>query len=176
MSYTLVVVESPAKAKTIGRYLGDDYKIIASVGHIRDLPSGTLGVDVNNNFKPRYITMRGKTKVIKDLREAAKDADKVLIATDPDREGEAIAWHVADVLKIPKDELNRISFNEITQKAVNEAVEKPRKIDMDLFNAQQARRILDRLVGYELSPLLWDKVRRGPIRWSSPIGCHKTLG
>lgn len=161
MSYTLVVVESPAKAKTIERYLGKDYKIVASVGHIRDLPSGTLGVDVDNDFKPRYITMRGKTQVIKDLRKAAKDAESVLIATDPDREGEAIAWHVADVLKIPKNELNRISFNEITAKAVNEAVEKPRAIDMDLFDAQQARRILDRLVGYELSPLLWDKVRRG---------------
>ncbi len=161
MGSTLVIVESPAKGKTIGRYLGSDYRIAASVGHIRDLPSSTMGVDIENDFKPRYINMKGKDKVIRELKERAKHADHVLIATDPDREGEAIAWHIANVLKIDPSTPCRVSFNEITKKAVQEAVQKPRPIDMDLVNAQQARRILDRLVGYSLSPLLWKKVRTG---------------
>ena len=161
MGKKLVIVESPAKAKTIGRYLGDDYRITASVGHIRDLPSGSLGVDVNNNFAPRYINMKGKDKVIRELKEYAAEADSVLIATDPDREGEAIAWHIATLLKVDPADKARISFNEITEKAVQDAVIEPRSIDMDLVNAQQARRILDRLVGYELSPLLWKKIRKG---------------
>jgi len=161
MGKKLVIVESPAKAKTIGRYLGKDYVITASKGHIRDLPSATLGVDVNKDFKPVYITMRGKQDVIKQLKELASDSDFVYIATDPDREGEAIAWHIAQALKIDPQSHCRITFNEITKKAVKEAVESPREVDMDLVNAQQARRVLDRLVGYELSPLLWDKIQKG---------------
>ena len=161
MSKNLVIVESPAKAKTIGRYLGKDYKITASVGHIRDLPSSTMGVDVKHDFKPTYINMRGKEKVIRELKELAANADKVYIATDPDREGEAIAWHIAKVLNIDLEDDCRISFNEITEKAICNAILSPRKIDIDLVNAQQARRVLDRLVGYELSPLLWSKVRKG---------------
>lgn len=161
MGKKLVIVESPAKAKTIGRYLGKDYKITASVGHIRDLPSGSLGVDVKNDFTPRYINMKGKDKVIRELKASAAEAEEILIATDPDREGEAIAWHVANVLKVDPKDKNRVTFNEITSKAVNEAVKQPRSIDLDLVNAQQARRVLDRLVGYELSPLLWKKIRTG---------------
>ena len=161
MSKYLVIVESPAKAKTIGRYLGKDYKIAASVGHIRDLPSATLAVDVRNGYKPIYINMRGKEKVIKELKELSKESDFVYIATDPDREGEAIAWHIAKTLNINVDTECRITFNEITKKAVQDAITHPRKIDLDLFNSQQARRILDRLVGYELSPLLWQKIRKG---------------
>jgi DNA topoisomerase-1 len=161
MYKNLVIVESPAKAKTIGQYLGKDYKIAASVGHIRDLPQSTLGVDVGNDFKPRYINMRGKHKVIKELKDLAENSENVLLATDPDREGEAIAWHLATILKIDPASDCRIAFNEITPKAVKHAVESPRPIDMDLVDAQQARRILDRLVGYELSPLLWKKIRKG---------------
>lgn len=161
MSLTLVIVESPAKGKTIGRYLGSNYRIAASVGHIRDLPSSTMGVDIENDFKPRYINMKGKDKVIRELKDRAANADRVLIATDPDREGEAIAWHIATILKIDPASDCRITFNEITEKAVKEAVSQPRAIDLDLVDAQQARRILDRLVGYELSPLLWKKVRTG---------------
>lgn len=161
MTKNLVIVESPAKAKTIGRYLGKDYRITASVGHIRDLPSSSLGVDVKQGFKPRYISMKGKDKVIRELKELAADAERVLIATDPDREGEAIAWHIAQILKIDETSPCRITFNEITESAVKKAVEQPRSIDMNRVNSQQARRILDRLVGYELSPLLWKKVRKG---------------
>ncbi len=161
MGKKLVIVESPAKAKTIGRYLGKEYRISASVGHIRDLPSSTIGVDIKKNFKPTYINMKGKEKVIRELKDLSKDADQVYIATDPDREGEAIAWHIAGVLGIDATSACRISFNEITQKAVLSAISEPRPIDLDLVNAQQARRILDRLVGYELSPLLWKKVRKG---------------
>ncbi len=159
MGKKLVIVESPTKAKTIGRYLGKDFKITASVGHIRDLPKNSMGVNVNSQFKPIYITTN--EKVVKELRELSKDVDFVYIATDPDREGEAIAWHVAHVLKIDPLSSCRITFNEITKKAVQEAIEKPRAINMDLVDAQQARRILDRLVGYELSPLLCNKIRRG---------------
>ncbi len=161
MSKHLLIVESPAKAKTIGRYLGKDYRIAASVGHIRDLPSSTIGVDVRRGFKPMYINMRGKEKVIRELKELSQNSDTVFIATDPDREGEAIAWHIASILKIDPQSLCRVSFNEITQKAVVDAMSRPRPIDLDLVNAQQARRILDRLVGYELSPLLWKKIRKG---------------
>jgi len=161
MGKKLVIVESPAKAKTIGRYLGPEYKIAASVGHIRDLPSSTLGVNVNDNYKPTYINMRGKEKVIKELKELAKDSEFVYLATDPDREGEAIAWHIAKSLSIDPTTDCRIFFNEITKKAIQESISKPRGVDLDLVNAQQARRILDRLVGYELSPLLWQKIKKG---------------
>lgn len=161
MSKKLVIVESPAKAKTIGRYLGKEYKIAASVGHIRDLPEGQLAVDVKNGYKPMYITMRGKEKVVRELKELSKEVDFVYIATDPDREGEAIAWHIAKTLNIDLSTECRITFNEITKNAVQQAIASPRTIDIDLFNAQQARRVLDRLVGYELSPLLWQKIRKG---------------
>ena len=161
MGKKLVIVESPAKSKTISRYLGSDYQITASLGHIRDLPSNNLGVDVKNGFKPLYITMKGKEKVVRDLKELSAGCDEIYLATDPDREGEAIAWHLAKVLKIDPDSKCRITFNEITKTAVQEAIKNPRTIDMNLANAQQARRVLDRLVGYELSPLLWQKVRKG---------------
>ncbi|HBP37813.1 MAG TPA: type I DNA topoisomerase [Clostridiales bacterium] len=161
MGRNLVIVESPAKAKTIGRYLGKDYRIAASVGHIRDLPEATLGVDVAQGYKPRYISMKGKEKVIRELRDMAADSSRVYIATDPDREGEAIAWHLAQVLKIDEASPCRISFNEITETAVRNAIGHPRSIDMNLVNSQQARRVLDRLVGYELSPLLWKKIKKG---------------
>lgn len=161
MSKTLLIVESPAKAKTIGRYLGKDFQVAASVGHVRDLPASTLGVDVRNGFKPRYITMQGKESVLRDLQKKQTQADRVLLATDPDREGEAIAWHLAAALKMDPSSPCRVSFNEITRKAVLEAIDKPRAIDMNLVDAQQSRRILDRLVGYELSPLLWKKVLKG---------------
>lgn len=161
MSKTLVIVESPAKAKTIGRYLGPDYKVTASVGHVRDLPTSTLGVDVEHAFKPRYITMPGKEAVLRDLKKMQGQSDNILLATDPDREGEAIAWHLATVLRIDPATPCRISFNEITRKTVQEAVHHPRPINMALVDAQQARRVLDRLVGYELSPLLWKKIRKG---------------
>ena len=161
MSKHLVIVESPAKAKTIGRYLGKDYRIAASVGHIRDLPSSKMGVDVENRYQPQYVNMKGKEKVIHELKDMADSADNILIATDPDREGEAIAWHLATLLKIDAASSCRISFNEITEQAVKKAILQPRPIDMDLVNSQQARRVLDRLVGYELSPLLWKKVKKG---------------
>ena len=161
MSKTLLIVESPAKARTIGRYLGKDFRIAASVGHIRDLPSSTIGVDVRRDFKPTYINMKGKEKVIRELKDLAATSDRILIATDPDREGEAIAWHIANVLGIDGTTLCRVSFNEITETAVRKAVEHPRPLDMHLIDSQQARRILDRLVGYELSPLLWKKIRKG---------------
>lgn len=161
MSKNLVIVESPAKAKTIGRYLGKDYQIAASVGHIRDLPASTLGVDVNHGYQPRYINMKGKEKVIRELKDLAAAAGRVYIATDPDREGEAIAWHLAQILKIDETSACRISFNEITEPAVRHAITHPRAVDQNLVNSQQARRILDRLVGYELSPLLWKKVKKG---------------
>ena len=151
----LVIVESPAKAKTIEKMLGRNYVVKASVGHIRDLPKSKLGVDVENNFEPSYSTIKGKGEITKELRALAKKSDKVYLASDPDREGEAIAWHLAHILKLPEDEMNRIEFNEITKTAIKEAASHPRKIDMGRVNAQQARRILDRLVGYSISPLLW---------------------
>lgn len=161
MKKTLVIVESPAKAKTIGRYLGKDYKIVASVGHVRDLPPSTLGVDLNKDFKPLYVSMKGKEKVIKELKKEATEAEHILLATDPDREGEAIAWHISRLLKLDQTQPTRIAFNEITQKAVKEAVQHPRLINQNLVDAQQARRIIDRLMGFELSPVLWKKIRKG---------------
>lgn len=158
---TLVIVESPSKAKTIGKFLGSNYKVIASVGHIRDLPKSKLGIDIENNFEPEYISIRGKGDLIKSLKKEAKDAGKVYLATDPDREGEAISWHLAYLLGIDANTPCRIVFNEITKKAIRAAVKKPRQIDIKLVDAQQARRVLDRLVGYQISPLLWRKVRRG---------------
>jgi DNA topoisomerase-1 len=161
LTKTLVIVESPAKARTLGKFLGKKYEIRASMGHVRDLPRSQFGVDVDNGFQPKYITIRGKGEAIKELRAARKKASRVLLASDPDREGEAIAWHLQQLLKIDPDEPCRVEFNEITKQAVLEAVKHPRKIDPGRVNAQQARRILDRLVGYNLSPLLWRKVRKG---------------
>lgn len=157
----LVIVESPSKAKTIKKYLGKDFEVIASQGHIIDLPASKMGVDLDNDFKPEYKTMKGKAKIIKEIKDMAKNADVIYLATDPDREGEAIAWHLKNLLNINDDEKCRIEFNEITKNAVKNAVEKPRKINQDLVDAQQARRILDRIVGYKLSPLLWKKVKKG---------------
>ncbi len=157
----LVIVESPAKAKTIGKYLGDDYEVTASMGHIRDLPASQLGIDVEHGYAPQYISIKGKEKLIKELKSKAKHADGVLLATDPDREGEAISWHLANILGLDPHAPNRVTFDEITKKGVKEGMAHPRAIDEDLFNAQQARRVLDRLVGYKLSPFLWRKVRRG---------------
>lgn len=157
----LVIVESPSKAKTIGKILGSRYKVIASVGHVRDLPKSKLGINIENNFEPEYISIRGKGDVIKMLKKEAKSASKVYLATDPDREGEAISWHIEKLLGIDEKDVCRIEFNEITKNAVKEAVKKPRAIDRGLVDAQQARRVLDRLVGYQISPLLWRKIRRG---------------
>lgn len=157
----LVIVESPSKAKTIKKYLGKDFEVIASQGHIIDLPASKMGVDLDNDFKPEYKTMKGKAKIIKEIKDMAKNADVIYLATDPDREGEAIAWHLKNLLNIKDDEKCRIEFNEITKNAVKKAVEKPREINQDLVDAQQARRILDRIVGYKLSPLLWKKVKKG---------------
>lgn len=158
---TLVIVESPAKAKTIRKYLGNGYEVTASMGHIRDLPASQLGIDVENNYQPKYINIKNKEKLIKELKSLAKQSDTILLATDPDREGEAISWHLAQLLGLDVAQSNRVTFGEITKKGVAEGMEHPRAIDMDLFDAQQARRILDRLVGYKLSPFLWRKVRRG---------------
>ncbi|MFR4341242.1 MAG: type I DNA topoisomerase [Gemmiger formicilis] len=157
----LVIVESPAKAKTIGKYLGRGYKVTASMGHVRDLPASTLGIDVENGYTPKYITIKGKQKLVKELKAEAKKCDGVLLATDPDREGEAISWHLANILGLDPSAPNRVTFDEITKKGVKEGMAHPRAINIDLFNAQQARRELDRLVGYKLSPFLWKKIRRG---------------
>ena len=157
----LVIVESPAKAKTIEKYLGKNYKVVASVGHVRDLPKSKMGIDVENNYEPHYISIRGKGDVIKGLRSAAKKAEKVFLASDPDREGEAIAWHLAFLLGLDLEDKNRVVFNEITREAVKAAFKEPRTIDVDLVDAQQARRLLDRLVGYSISPILWRKVKKG---------------
>ena len=157
----LVIVESPTKAKTIGKILGKNYKVKASVGHVRDLPKSSLGIDIENNYEPKYITIRGKGPVVKELKNEAKKSNRIYLATDPDREGEAISWHLAHILNIDEDELVRVEFNEITKDAVLKAMENPRTIDQDLVDAQQARRILDRLVGYKISPLLWRKIKKG---------------
>lgn len=159
MSQNCIIVESPSKAKTIKKYLGSDYNILATVGHIRDLPKKELGIDTENNFEPKYTALPGKKDVISDLKKAVKAADNVYIATDPDREGEAIAWHLTEMLKMDDKTVNRIAFHEITKTAVQEAVNNPQKINLELVNAQQARRVLDRLVGFELSPLLWRKIK-----------------
>ncbi|MBI4653556.1 MAG: type I DNA topoisomerase [Nitrospirae bacterium] len=158
---SLVIVESPAKAKTLNKFLGSGFSIKASIGHVKDLPRKELGVDVEKDFKPKYVVIEGKAKVLKELKKAAKESDRVFLAPDPDREGEAIAWHIAEELNGDSDKVFRVTFNEITERAVTEAIKHPRKIDVNLVNAQQARRILDRLVGYNLSPLLWRKVSRG---------------
>ena len=158
---TLLIVESPAKAGTIQKYLGKNYKVLASMGHVIDLPKSSLGVDVENNFEPKYITIRGKGDLLSSLKKEAKKADEVLLATDPDREGEAISWHLARALDIDPQSKCRVTFNEITKTAVKEAIKAPRAIDMSLVDAQQARRILDRIVGYKISPILWEKVKRG---------------
>ncbi|TYO97913.1 type I DNA topoisomerase [Desulfallas thermosapovorans] len=161
MAKTLVIVESPAKAKSLSKFLGKKYTVKASMGHVRDLPKSQFGVDIQEGFKPKYITIRGKGDIIKELKAATKKADKVLLASDPDREGEAIAWHLAHVLNIDERDPCRIAFNEITKQAVQQAVKHPRPVDRRKVDAQQARRILDRLVGYNLSPLLWRKVKKG---------------
>lgn len=161
MADSLVIVESPAKAKTIGKYLGSKYIVKASMGHVRDLPKSQIGVEVENDFSPKYITIRGKGSVLKELKDASKKVKKIYLAADPDREGEAIAWHLAHALDMDETETCRVVFNEITKQAVKDAFKTPRKINMDLVNAQQARRILDRLVGYKISPLLWKKVKKG---------------
>lgn len=157
----LVIVESPSKAKTIGRYLGPDYTVKASMGHLRDLPKSKMGVDLEHDFTPQYIPVRGKEALIKELKTAASKADTVYLATDPDREGEAISWHLKELLGLSDEKAKRVTFNEITQRVVKESIQHPRDIDYDLVDAQQARRILDRIVGYQLSPLLWKKIRRG---------------
>lgn len=161
MSNKLIIVESPAKANTIKKFLGANTKVVASMGHIRDLPKSKLGVDIEHDFEPEYINIRGKGDLIKSLKKEAKSADVVYLATDPDREGEAIAWHLAKILEIPEDSVCRVTFNEITKEAVKESIKQPRKIDMNLTDAQQARRVLDRIVGYKISPLLWKKVKPG---------------
>jgi DNA topoisomerase-1 len=161
MSYQLVIVESPAKAKTIEKFLGKNYKVVASIGHIRDLPKSTMGVDIENDFEPKYINIRGKGDLIKSLRSAAKKADKIFLATDPDREGEAIAWHLAYILGVDVETPCRVLFHEITKDAIKAAIKTPRPIDVQLVDAQQARRVLDRLVGYSISPILWRKVKKG---------------
>ena len=161
MQKNLVIVESPAKAKTISKFLGTKYKVKASVGHVRDLPKSSLGIDIDNNFEPKYITIRGKGPVIQELKKEAKKSDKVFLATDPDREGEAISWHLAHLLDLDENEPIRIEFNEITKEAIQKAIKNPRAIDKNLVNAQQARRVLDRLVGYKISPLLWRKIKKG---------------
>ena len=161
MSDYLVIVESPAKAKTIGKYLGKKYNVKASMGHVIDLPKSQMGVDVDQNYQPKYITIRGKGPVLKELKQAAKKAKRIYLAADPDREGEAIAWHLADSLKIDKDSKCRVVFNEITKEAIKESFKHPREINTNLVDAQQARRVLDRLVGYNISPLLWKKVKKG---------------
>ncbi|MCF2617504.1 type I DNA topoisomerase [Oscillibacter valericigenes] len=160
-NHSLVIVESPAKAKTIGKYLGKDFTVKACMGHLRDLPKSTLGVDVEKDFEPIYKPIKGKEDIISDLKKSAKAADTVYLATDPDREGEAISWHLKQLLNLPDEKTKRVTFNEITKKVVQESIREPRDIDQNLVDAQQARRILDRLVGYELSPLLWKKIRRG---------------
>ena len=161
MGQNLVIVESPAKAKTIGKYLGKNYIVEASMGHVRDLPKSKLGVDIEDNFNPKYITIRGKGELLSKLKKAAKKADKIYLATDPDREGEAISWHLANILNISEDEKCRIVFNEITKTAVKSSIKEARKININLVDAQQARRILDRLVGYEISPILWKNIKWG---------------
>ena len=164
MSKALVVVESPSKAKIINKYLGAGYKVVASVGHIKDLPKKGIGIDFDNNFEPTYEIIPGKEKVIRELKSAAKDADTIYVATDPDREGEAIGWHIKEELEgrgKSRKTVRRVMFNEITKSAIHESFKHPTDIDENLVNAQQARRLLDRIVGYQVSPLLWDKLRRG---------------
>ena len=161
MAKNLIIVESPAKSKTIKKFLGSNYTVVASNGHVRDLPKSQMGVDFDNDFEPKYITIRGKGELLASLRKEVKKADKIYLATDPDREGEAISWHLFFALKLDPKKTKRITFNEITKNAVRQAIKESREIDMDLVDAQQARRVLDRIVGYSISPLLWQKVKRG---------------
>ncbi len=161
MAKNLVIVESPAKAKTIEKFLGKDFKVESSFGHIADLPSKELGVDVEHDFKPKYIVEQDKKALVKKLKDLAKKADMIWLASDEDREGEAISWHLAETLNLDKEKTKRIVFNSITKSAIQKAIENPREINYNLVNAQQARRVLDRLVGYELSPLLWKKIKPG---------------
>ena len=157
----LVIVESPSKAKTIGKYLGPDYQVKASMGHLRDLPKKKMSIDIEHDFQPEYVPIEGKDKIIKEIRSEIRKSDFVYLATDPDREGEAISWHIKELFKLKDKNSRRVTFNEITKQAVRSGIENPRDIDIDLVNAQQARRILDRIVGYQLSPLLWRKIRKG---------------
>ena len=159
MSKNLVIVESPAKAKTINKYLGKDFVVTSSYGHVRDLPSSGMAIDLENQYEPRYEVSEDKTKVITELKKLAKTAEEIYLATDEDREGEAISWHLCEILKLDPKKAKRITYTEVTEKAIKEAISKPRTINLNLVNAQQARRVLDRLVGYELSPVLWRKVR-----------------
>ena len=159
MAKYLVIVESPAKVKTIKKFLGNNYDVQASNGHVRDLPKSQMGIDVDHDFELKYITIRGKGELLTKLRKAAKKADKIYLATDPDREGEAISWHLSQTLKVEEEKMQRITFNEITKTAVKSSIKQARKINMNLVEAQQARRVLDRLVGYSISPLLWAKVK-----------------
>ena len=161
MAKNLVIVESPSKATTIKKFLGSTYEVVASNGHVRDLPKSTLGIDIENDFEPKYITIRGKGDLLAKLRKAVKKADKIYLATDPDREGEAISWHLSKALKLDDKNTSRITFNEITKNAVKKSIKEARDIDMNLVDAQQARRVLDRMVGYQISPVLWAKVKRG---------------
>ena len=172
----LVIVESPSKAKTIGKYLGPDYTVKACMGHLRDLPKSKMGVDLEHDFQPDYRPVPGKEEIIHDLQKSADHSDLVYLATDPDREGEAISWHLKELLALPDPKVRRVTFNEITQNVVTSAIAHPRNIDYDLVDAQQARRILDRIVGYQLSPLLWKKVRRGPFRRTGAVGGHPAGG
>ena len=156
---SLVIVESPAKAKTIGKYLGKEYTVKACMGHLRDLPKSVIGVDLENDFEPVYKPIKGKEDIIGDLKKSAKSAEMVYLATDPDREGEAISWHLKQLLELPDEKTSRVTFNEITKKVVQESIREPRAIDQDLVDAQQARRILDRIVGYQISPVMWKKIK-----------------
>ena len=169
MGKSLIIVESPAKVKTIKKFLGPGYLVQASVGHIRDLPKSSIGVDEANDFAPEYEIIQGKEKVVQSLRDAASKVDTVFLAPDPDREGEAIAWHVAELLKDKNPNIKRIQFNEITSRAVHEALDHPRDLNANLFDAQQARRVLDRLVGYKISPLLWKKRQTRHLRRARPV-------
>ena len=161
MADKLIIVESPAKANTIKKFLGGSTRVVASMGHIRDLPKSKLAVDIEHDFEPEYINIRGKGDLIKSLKKEAKSAKKVYLATDPDREGEAIAWHLSKILEEESNKITRVTFNEITKTAVKKAIDNPRDIDINLVDAQQARRVLDRIVGYKISPVLWKKVKRG---------------
>ena len=161
MANNLIIIESPSKAPTIKSALGSGYKVMASFGHVRDLPKSTMGVDIEKNFEPHYINIRSKNDLIKDLKKEAQAAANVYLATDPDREGEAISWHLSTALELDPAKTKRVTFNEITKPAIKEAIRHPRDIDMDLVNSQQARRILDRIVGYKISPFLWKTLRAG---------------
>lgn len=161
MTKNLIIVESPTKTKTISKILGKNYKVLASKGHLRDLPKSQFGVDIENQFEPKYINVRGKASTINELKRESKKADNIYLATDPDREGEAISWHLAQLLDLDPENANRVSFHEITPQGVKEGMAHPRTIDMDLVNSQQARRIMDRIVGYQISPILWKKVQGG---------------